>query len=98
MGDKDSPPGSSKDAPPGTSDPVDATLPKPMLSEKDVESIAELMLKKFKERSAEPKDKGLKLYTHHISHALQATHTHTQSDQGIALVTGAPIAEKIVRV
>ena len=60
MGDKDSPPGTSKDSS-GSGDPGDGATPpgKALLSEKDVEAIAELMLKKFKEReSTEPKEKG----------------------------------------
>lgn len=54
--DKD-PPGTSKGST-GPGDPADgATPPKAMLTEKDVEAIAELMLKKFKDHeSAEPKD------------------------------------------
>ena len=66
MGDKDSPAGPSKDGTaPGTVDPPDGATPTPgkgpttpILSEKDVESIAEFMLKKFTERAAEPKEKG----------------------------------------
>ena len=87
--DKD-PPGTSKGST-GPGDPADgATPPRAMLTEKDVEAIAELMLKKFKDHeSAEPKEKGSK-FTHRPSRRTHHTQPHAHIQTSISTAKGQP--------